>query len=225
MLALKPQTRKPGLRYSNLSLVLFISVVILLRLLLALELPRIIKWDEADYVLLARNLLAGQGFTTGNQTELHFAPLYPAIVGAFYFVFRDLERASDFAYALFGGLMLWPVFLLARKTYGERTAWLSVIFLAVFPSLTVQVLYWGTMTEPLYLCLLYSGAAAVLSGLEGHHTKWLTIGGMFFGLAYLARPEAIGHFLTLLLVVLAWFLLRPVDATPRENNRVSSNEI
>src|SRR5438552_3698388 len=119
---------------------------------LVLALPRAVKADESAYLLLGRNFLAGHGLTMGyaNHPELPHPPLYPIVVGTVNLAVKNLELASDVASALFATLMLIPCFFLARKIYGERCAWLSVIYLSLFPAFCVSVLYWGSMTETLY---------------------------------------------------------------------------
>jgi hypothetical protein len=180
----------------------------LLRIGLALALPRVIKWDEAGYLNLGRNLLTGKGFIGWLYPEVHHPPLYPVISGALYLLVRDFELASNLAHALFGGLLLVPVFAIARHIYGLQTAWLATVLLAIFPALTVSVLYWGAMIEPLYLCLLYGGLAALLMGLESGRVGMFAVAGGLFGLAYLTRPEAIVYFGVFLILGMVWPALK-----------------
>lgn len=170
-----------------------VLTAVLLRIGLALALPRVMHHDEPSYLLLGRDLLTGKGFT-----NVHYGPLYPIVSGLLYLLVGDLELASDTAYALFGGLLLFPVFVIVRRIYGVQTAWLAAVLLAIFPALTVSVLYWGTMTEPLYLCLLYGGLAAFLIGIEDNRERMFAAAGTLFGLAYLTRPEAVLYFGVLL---------------------------
>src|SRR5262249_1712932 len=74
-------------------------------------------------------------------------------------------------------------------------------------ALTVSVLYWGTMTEPLYLFLIYTGLAALLAGLDDNRPWLLAAAGAFFGFAYLTRPEAILYFCIFLTFGVAWFIV------------------
>lgn len=173
-----------------------VAGAILLRIGLVLVLPRVAVGDEVTYLLLGRHLVTGRGFTLGMYPEVIFPPLYPMVAGAGYWLLGDLEWASNAAYALCGGLLLLPVFIMARRIYGAQTAWLAALLLAIFPALSVSVLYppWGTMSEPLYLALLYGGLAALLVGFEDRRSRLVTAAGGLFGLAYLTRPEAIVYF-------------------------------
>jgi 4-amino-4-deoxy-L-arabinose transferase-like glycosyltransferase len=160
--------------------------------------------DEPAYLLAGYNLLTGNGFTISGFPELHFPPLFPVIAGLFYFLLGDFEKANNFAYALFGGLLIIPVFVIARRIYGARTAWLASILTAVFPALTVDVLFWGTLTEPLYLFLLYGALACFLIALDDDKIRAFPIAGAFFGLAYLTRPEAIVYFVAFIVFACVW---------------------
>ncbi len=188
----------------NLRVLLLAGLVVIFRLVLAGVLPRTIHYDEPIYLLLGINLLSGKGYTSWEAPELHFPPLYPLVAGASYLLTRDLEWAGNLPYAVFGGLLLIPVFALARRIYGTRTAWAACIFVALFPALNVSVLYWGSMTEPLFLFLLFSGAAALLAGLETGRLPVLAAAGGLLGLAYLTRPEAVGYFAVSCFAVLLW---------------------
>ncbi len=180
------------------------ALAIAFRLLLVAVLPRVLHSDEPIYLLLGVNVLSGRGYTTWLTPDLHFPPLFPFVAGLFYRVTDNLEWASNFAYALFGGLLIVPLFLLARRVYGTTTAWVTAVFVMLFPALNISVLYWGSMTEPLFLFLLYAAAGVLLAGLEEHRGRWLVVAGGLLGLAYLTRPEALGYFAVGCLLVLFW---------------------
>jgi len=177
---------------------------VLLRLGLSLGLPRVIHSDEPPNLLLGYNLLAGNGYTYSGYPELHFPPLHPIFAGLFYLLTRDFEMAGNFENAIFGGLLLLPVFAIARRIYGLQTAWLATVLLAIFPPLTVNVLYWGGMSEPPYLVLLFVGLALLLAGLEDGRLGMFAAAGAFLGLAYLTREEAIAFFGMFSILALVW---------------------
>src|SRR6478735_5228781 len=77
-----------------------IVAAFLLRLGLTHSLPRMVKWDESEYLLLGRNLVTGHGYTTGFGADIHDPPFFPLITGVIYLAVGDLERSSDLAYAL-----------------------------------------------------------------------------------------------------------------------------
>jgi Dolichyl-phosphate-mannose-protein mannosyltransferase len=205
--ATKPQGK------SNISVVLLGigAAAILLRLGIVLWLPRMVWRDEVDYLLLGRNLLDGRGFTNPDgSAHVIFPPAYPFVVGTIARFVGDLEWASDLAYVLCGSLLLFPVAVIARRIYGTATAAFAVAALAICPALTVSVLYAGSMTEPLYTCLLYGALAALLVGLQDHRRRLIPGAGLLFGLAYLVRPEAFAHAAVSLLVIFGWLMRRGV---------------
>jgi len=186
------------------TVVALVAATVLLRLGLSFTLPRTIKDDEPMYLLLGHNLLAGNGFTYSGYPELHFAPLYPIVAGLFHLLIGDFETTSNLVYALCGGLLLFPVYAIARRIYGVKTAWLAAVLIAIFPALTVNVLYWGSLTEPLYLSLLYGGLALLLVGLEDDRLGMLAAAGALLGLAYLTRPEAVVYFGVFVIFACIW---------------------
>jgi len=186
------------------ALLVLVLAAALLRLALSLYFPRVIKDDEPIYLLLGHNLLAGNGFTYTGSPELHFPPLHPLLVGLFSLMTGDMEMASNIENAIFGGLLLLPVFAIALRIYGSQTAWLTAILLALFPSLTVNVLYWGTMSEPPFLFLLFLAGALFLAALDEQRLWMFPAAGAVIGLAYLTRNEAIAFFGGLLIFALVW---------------------
>ncbi|MGE0470169.1 MAG: ArnT family glycosyltransferase [Nitrospira sp.] len=192
-----------------------VSAAVLLRLGLSFALPRAIKWDESTNLLLGYNLLTGNGYTYSGYPELHFPPLHPIFAGLCWLLTRDFEMASNLENALFGGFLLLPVFLIARRIYGVQTAWVAATLLAIFPPLTVNVLYWGGMSEPLFLLLLFGGLALLLTGLDDNRIGMFTAAGALLGLAYLTREEAIVFFGIFLIFASAWLWKGVKICTPR----------
>ncbi len=187
----------------------------LLRLGLSLALPRVVKPDESYYLMLGYNLLAGNGFTNSGYPELHFTPLYPIVAGLFHTLTGNFETASNLAYALFGGLLVLPVFVIARRIYGLQAAGLAAVLTAIFPALTVDVLYWGSLTEPLYLSLVYGALALLLVALEDDRPRLFAAAGALLGLAYLTRPEAVVYFGMYAILASVWLLKAPMVRPPR----------
>jgi len=187
-------TGQERIRFFLTPLLVLVSAAGLLRLGLSLYFPRAIKEDESAYLLLGYNLVAGNGFTYTGYPELHFPPLHPLLIGLFSFVTRDLELASNLENAVFGGLLLLPVFAIALRIYGIQTARLTIILVALFPPLSVNVLYWGSMTEPPFLFFLFGGLALFLVALDDQRLWMFCAAGAFLGLAYLVRTEAIAFF-------------------------------
>jgi 4-amino-4-deoxy-L-arabinose transferase-like glycosyltransferase len=185
-------------RHSDvLVLLVILAVACLLRLALA-SLARVIRWDEPDYLILGINMFSSLGYSSGGVPELHYTPMFPIVSGLFYLLVRNPEVASDVVYILAGTLLIVPIYAIARRVYGQWTAVVTACFLAVFPALSASILYWGTMTEPLYLLLIYGGFYCALVALEDNKLWAYAASGALISLAYLTRPEAS---ITLILVL------------------------
>lgn len=184
-------------RREAMTLVAIIAAAFAVRLLL-ISFERLIRWDEPDYLTLGVNLFSGLGYTTGLTPELHYAPLFPIVVGLLWLLVGSPELASNIVYVLAGALLVLPVYAIARRIYGQWTAAFVACLLSLFPALTASVLFWGTMTEPLHLLLVYTGFYAALLAIEDDHPWAYIAAGVLLSLAYLTRPEAAITFLLIL---------------------------
>jgi hypothetical protein len=192
-------------------------VIVSLALRTALvRIDRIVRWDEPDYLILGRNLFTGRGYTVSGRPELHYAPMFPLITGLLYPLTQDMKLNSDICFVLFGTLTLLPFYCLSKRLFGLRVAIMATVLLCFFPALTAAVLFWGTMLEPLYLFLLIAALYAVWIAWEKHSAVAGVAAGALYGLAYLAKPEAIIYVgLMLLLLVLGTLPpLRTRDGVP-----------
>jgi hypothetical protein len=173
-----------------------------------LRVDRIVRWDEPDYLILGKHLFTGQGYTVSGRPELHYAPLFPITTGLLYPLTHNMEVNSDINYVFFGALTLVPFFLLTRRLFGLRVSTISAALLCLFPALNAGVLFWGTMLEPLYLFLLFSGLYAVWMAWEEQRVAAYLGAGVAFGLAYLTKPEAVVDFGWMMLLLVAANLWR-----------------
>jgi len=158
------------------------------------SLPRVIRWDEPDYLWLGHSLFGGQGYTIGPYPDLHYTPFLPILVGPLTRLLSNPEWASAFWYVVCGSLLVWPVYGLARGVYGRRVARGAAVLVAIFPALTISPLYWGTMTEPPYLLLLFCGLYAAYRAWHGGGVRHHVAAGIALALAYLTRPEGVLFF-------------------------------
>jgi 4-amino-4-deoxy-L-arabinose transferase-like glycosyltransferase len=185
-----------------------VLVALGLRVALAL-LPRAIRWDEPDYLWLGKSLLTGGGYTIVGVPELHYTPLLPILSGAIYVLTGDPELGTSAWYVLLGALVILPVYDLARRIYGRPVARLAAILVALFPGLSSAVLYWGTMTEPLFVFWIYCALWAVIVALDERKLWAYAAAGASVGLAYLSRPEGIVWALALgIFLLLVWIRRR-----------------
>ena len=118
-------------RRERLWLLALVLIAAAARLYLA-GLPRVVRWDEPDYLWLGKSLLTGHGYTIGGAPELHYTPLFPLLAGGVYALTGSPELGSSFWYVLLGAATVIPVYALARRIYGAPIG-LTAAFLAVVP--------------------------------------------------------------------------------------------
>jgi len=147
---------------------------------------------------IARSLVEGKGFSSPLFAETGptawMTPVYPAIVAAVFKVFGVYTRSSALVMlslnALTSALTCIPIFLIARRTFGERAAkwagwgWAFFPYAIYFPVERI----WETWLATLLLCLLFLFALD-LENSTGVR-PWLGF-GMLSGLAALTSPAVV----------------------------------
>jgi len=187
-----------------LPLLLIWGLALLIRGILV-QPERVVWGDEPFYLWLGRNWATGQGYQFVGHSDVHHGPLFPMLAGLIDRLVGSLEVASDIIYVLFGSLLVWPVYGMAREVYDRRIGLAAALMAAVWPGFSVAVLHWGTLTEPMYMTFVCAGLYYGLVALRGRWdcigcrgqrlaagAPWWTYGlaGLSIGLAYLTRPEA-----------------------------------
>lgn len=176
---------------------LLVVAALVFRFLLS-SAPRVIWGDEPFYLWLGRNWVTGQGYTFTGYSDVHHTPLYPFMTGLLYLLTGDMALSSRIWYIICGALLALPIYGIAREIYDRRAGYIAAALLVIYPALSAAVLYWGTLTEPPYYLLVYSGLYMALLALRRKSLPWTyAAAGVFFGLAYLTRPEAIAYLIAI----------------------------
>ncbi len=156
-----------------------------------------VAYDEAWYLLLGRNVMAGDGYTLSGLQHVALSPLYPLLAGALGSIMGNPIWAGRIVSAVAAGLLVIPCWSIFRRLAGRSTALLACALVAVMPSLAPFVVAWWVGwdlwvgAEPVLHLFLYSGIALFLRArARGHVGDW-ALAGTAFALAYLARPEAV----------------------------------
>ena len=201
-------TKIGSLRTERLILAAIILLAFAVRFVVA-GLDHVLQGDEGAYLWLGKTLVTGGGYQFFGMPELHYTPFYPLVSGLFWLVVRDMELASKICFVLFGGLTVLPVYLIGRRLYGGVTGLIAAALVAVAPALTSYVYFYGSMTEPLYFFLSFSGLYVAIVALENGQWWAYAGAGALFGLSYLTRPEGwIYPIVTAGYIVLAWSVER-----------------
>lgn len=193
-------------RHERLALAVTVLMAAVLRLIYA-TLPRLVRWDEAGHLLIARNLVEGLGYTSrAGMTDMHLPPVLPLLSAALIKVGFTPEWATSTIHIVTGALLCIPVYLLARALYGSRAGLVAALLVAVYPALAAQPFLWGTMTESPFLLAVFAGVWAVHRSLQSGRVMWYAAVGLCLGLAYLTRPEGLVSFAALGLFMVVWHL-------------------
>lgn len=161
-------------------------------------LPRMPRWDEASYLMIGRNLLAGNGYRElVGGFDMHQPPMVAFLSAAGLALKLPLNWATALpAHVLLGALVILPLYALGAALYGRLAGLLAACLGAFYPALAVNTLYWGSMTEPLFMLEVLTGLYATYrTGNSLRRGKvpwgWAGLTGWAFGLGYLTRPESL----------------------------------
>ncbi len=143
-----------------------IASAALVRLAYAM-LPRLIRWDEAGHLMIARNLITGHGYTVrAGSLDVHLPPVLPLASAALLKLGLTPEWATSVIHIVTGALLCLPVYALGRAIYGRRVGFIAATLVAVYPALAAQPFLWGTMTESPFLLWVFTGVWAVYRALH-----------------------------------------------------------
>ncbi|MCS6842879.1 MAG: glycosyltransferase family 39 protein [Caldilineales bacterium] len=154
---------------------------------------RAVRWDEPNMLLLARNWLRGLGYHIApGVPDLQWPPGAPALAALSLAAGVPIEQALAVWHALLGAVMCVALYLLVAEVTGDRrVAATTGLLAAVWPSLAVWPLYWGSNTEAPFLAFWLLGLWGAWRGLACQSGWAALAAGAAFGAAYLVRPEGL----------------------------------
>ncbi len=175
--------------------VYFFVAALLVRIIYLLKARPAWGNDDERYIFIARSLLA---FDFQNAIHFHYPPFSAFLVAIVSLVFRNLETAARITAITANALTIIPIYFLALRIFGRRTAILASAFFALrFFQFAASDLV--EQVEILFLFL------AILSGfftLKNHRPSSFFLTGALFGVSFLTKPEAWAFFLLFLLISL-----------------------
>ena len=192
--------------YAPLLSIMLLALV--LRAGCALFLTGTIDTEGAEYARIAENLVHGRGYigiaTPGK--ELMFPPLFPFLIAALTLVTHDAEYAGRLVSVLLGTLLTVPVYFIGRHLYSRPVALLSATLIACHPLL---INFSATLyCETTYVTLLLTAVYWSLRAFQRQNAGSFAAGGLFFGLAYLTRPEAMVYPFVVVVLAFLWSRIR-----------------
>lgn len=152
--------------------------------------------DQTEYLMLAENLVDGNGLVYGDgESRLMRSPGYPVFLAGVFTVWRSIT-AVKIAQSILGVLAVLLVAALAHRVGGARSAMGAALVTALYPPLIWTSAY--VLSETLYTLLTLAAAyvmwlnldALKRSNISGAATsaRFLAAGALV-GLAVLTRPE------------------------------------
>ncbi len=167
-------------------------------------------WEQGN---VAEALMAGRGFGSAlmsNQSSAIMPPVFPLIVAASYKIFGVHTATSIFAVhafdCLLSALACIPVFLMARRSFGERVAWWAAWGWAFSPYGIYFAAAWAWSTHLLLLCLCWLLVLAQHMEESPRLALWAGF-GLLAGFAGLTEPSVL-VLIPFLLVLACWRLAR-----------------
>ena len=194
-----PRNPVPGPRWRLLSAIVLVALA--LRLVVSpfineLMDPAHIKcWEQGNVAaaLLSAHIF-GSPFDSFRQPSAVMPPVYPLIVAAFFHFFGVRTVASIIAIhafdCLISALACIPIFLMARRSFGERVAWWAAWGWAFSPYGIYFAATWPWSTHLLLLCLcwlLYLAQDLERSARLGLWARF----GLLAGFAGLTEPSVL----------------------------------
>ena len=158
---------------------------------LGLDEARLIEPDSNDYLSNAEALLDDGRFLTApgsDEPEFERTPGYPLFIAVILVVTGRSILAVALAQAALSALVALPMFLIARRLFGERAGVVAVVLFIADP----LSLYFGAMVMTETLAALLLGATVALLGLlmDRHSSSsrgWLIV-GVLLAVTTFVRP-------------------------------------
>lgn len=143
----------------------------------------VISNDGTAYVRIAREMRLGN---FAGVSSYGFYPVFVWLAGTF---FQDLETAGRLVSILFGSLLVVPVYMLGTELFNRRTAFAACLLMIFWASLR----HWSceVMTQSSYITLALTGIYLVWRMMRSSSMPSAVMAGLFMGLAYVTRTEAI----------------------------------
>lgn len=216
-------TAPPTTSHTPVALVAGVICLLVSLLIYVLRLDRIIGMfvDDAWYVLLAKALATGQGYTLLNSPSPGILPLYPpAFPFLLSLVYRlspsfpdnlQLLKAVSIVAMLGAGVVAYRYFLREREL-----PWFLALGLATAMVLSPPLVFLATSTVMsecvftlVFLLTIWLSERCVRAGRSGQAWRYAVLCGALAAVAFLTRSVAIGLIAAVFIYLLKERLLRP----------------
>lgn len=155
--------------------------------------------DSQNYLRIARNLVAGNGFVVWHKPTIYVAPLYPTLLAGMQLLFGESILAIRLLQVLLGGATAWLVFLLGREIFNRQIGFLAALAFAVHPEMIALTAF--IYTEIVFIFLLVLTLWLAARAFNSGELKWFVLAGLVLGVTNLCRGTLM-YFPAFLLVLL-----------------------
>jgi 4-amino-4-deoxy-L-arabinose transferase-like glycosyltransferase len=186
-----PRFPSPECRFSKLTpAVYYLTGALILTLAVRFYLFKnyyTINNDGILYIEAARNFWDGNW--TGGLGSF-YPPLFPLLIAAAYPLTGEWELAGQFWPLFLGVLVLFPLFGLIHRLYGQKVALAALFFYAVSPYLARLSLH--VRSEIPYIFFLVLGLYFLQRGIDRGNPLYILVMGISIALATMIRSEGVG---------------------------------
>lgn len=169
--------------------------------LIILNSPEKSIWPDTNgYLVLARNLVAGEGYQSGQEDSLDLrrTPGYPALLALLFSIFGESYPAVVFVQLLMGAAIGWALYSIGSGHFSPFVGYLSAFLFALTPN----SIFWSLsiLSDTLFtLTLVVAFFSASHFFLRGTYRD-LVLSGLLIGFATLVRPIGV-------LIIPLWALI------------------
>jgi 4-amino-4-deoxy-L-arabinose transferase-like glycosyltransferase len=180
------------------------TVALLVRLLLAVQLPFPQLDDPAGYIQIARNIASGRGFVSDvlwnywvsfpavtHASNEFWMPLASVIMAGSIRLFGDTLLAAQLPGMIAGSLIALLIYVMGRTLWPDQRRWSALAALLIV--INAMLVYQSVSADSaaIYTLLatlaLFSGARA----LDRKSVGWMALAGVWCGLSYLTRSHGL----------------------------------
>ena len=174
------------MRNEKLRLTILLFISLLLSLYLFFHTYAISIDGAFQYIPIAKDFVSG---FYGKALSHNQQPLYALIIALVYPMIGDFELAGRFISTLFGILLIFPVYILGKRLFDQRVAFLSTLLLIIHPY--IRRFSADVLKESTYLFFLAIGLWFSWRTIEGEKKYPYLLIPLFSVLAYLVRPDGV----------------------------------
>jgi 4-amino-4-deoxy-L-arabinose transferase-like glycosyltransferase len=153
------------------------------------SLHQVVELDGAYYISLGENLVEKGSYSDmENNLNTNLTPGMPIAVGLLNLLIKDGVLSSRLINAIFGSLLIIPVYLFTKRIFNRKEAYIAAILTASYTIL----IYSSTLTynDSLYSFLFLFGLYFGWLGLNKEKLWMYILAGVLFGISALVRPES-----------------------------------